>query len=71
MMTAKLATTGVDLALIQTQANDLNSQNLEYSEEITKASTMKQIASEAKRLGFVKVERIVSLTADIPIALGR
>lgn len=71
VMTAKLATTGAQLALIQSEEYNLASQNLAYTEKIAEASSMRRIASEAERLGFVRTERIISLTPDIPIALRR
>ncbi|MDP3954844.1 MAG: hypothetical protein Q8Q15_00585 [bacterium] len=71
VMTAKLATTGADLALIQSEEYNLAAQNLVNMEKIAQASSMRRITSEAERLGFVKADKIVSLTPDIPIALRR
>ncbi len=67
-LTAKLATTGVDLAKIEKETTQLTDQNLFIEEKASEFSSLTRVASEAGKLGFLPVERMVSLSLKLPIA---
>lgn len=69
LMSAKLATTGVELTQIANQSQDLTSRNRQYEELITGKSSFQRISSEATKLGLEPSKKIVNLASEIPIAL--
>lgn len=69
LMSAKLATTGVELTQIANQSQSLTGQNCQYEELITETSSFQRISSEAVKLGLGPSKKVVSLVSEVPIAL--
>ncbi|MDP3888760.1 MAG: hypothetical protein Q8Q24_01815 [bacterium] len=69
LLTAKLATSGTDLAKIEVQTQQITGENRQLKEEIVSLSSLNRIASEAAKLGFNKTGKVVTLGPDVPIAL--
>lgn len=69
VLTARLATTGVKLAKIETTSGQLIQENRILSEGITENSSLVKISSEAARLGFIKGTKIANFALQVPVAL--
>lgn len=65
-----LAVNGDKLRQLEEKASLLEQENKILSEEIYRLGSLKRINDEAKNLGFVKADKILSLTSQVPVALG-
>lgn len=68
-LTAKLATSGTKLAQFEKDSQQLSEKNHLLNDQILKLSSLTRISSEAAKLGFLRTEKIVTLSLEVPVAL--
>ena len=69
LFSARLATSGTNLAQTEVKSQQLIDQNRVLNQEIIEHSSLIKISSEAAKLGLVKNEKVVNLTLEVPVAL--
>lgn len=69
LLSARLATSGTNLAQAEVKSQQLIDQNRLLNKEIIEHSSLIKISSEAAKLGLVKNEKVVNLTLEVPVAL--
>lgn len=67
----RLATAGERVKKFETEAESLAQENVFLNEEISKMGSLSRISSEAAKLGLERASRILHLTPQIPVALGK
>lgn len=65
----RLATLGGVINLCENKAIQLEQENLKMAEEISQAGSLAKISFRAEELGFVRANKVVHLTPQIPVAL--
>lgn len=63
-MSAKLATTGADLAKIESETKKLLYENQYYDEQISELTSFSHISQEAKVQGYIPQTKAISLIQD-------
>jgi len=70
-MSAKLATTGAELARIDSETKFFLYENRYYEEQISELSSFRHINVKAKAEGYIPATKIVSLIQEeVPVALN-
>jgi cell division protein FtsL len=67
----RLATAGKLVAELESQAAELRTENDQLREVINQEGSLLAVLKKAESLGFKSIEKIVYLTSEVPVALGR
>lgn len=65
----RLATLGGVINLCENKAIQLEQENLKMTETISQMGSLSKIFLKAEELGFVRANKVVHLTPQIPVAL--
>lgn len=63
-----LATSGIELAKLQTDIQKYKKQNAILNEKVLYLGSLTKIASEAGQLGFVNTTKTIDISSPLPIA---
>lgn len=68
LVSLRLAGRGQDLAALEEEARSLSQENQRMRSQLSEAAALSKIASTAAELGFIKPEKLLFLTPQIPVA---
>jgi cell division protein FtsL len=66
----RLATTGIKIAKIETDIEQLTQENADIKQQIASASALRTIQSKAKQLGFTQTVKPIYLDSAPKVAIG-
>lgn len=66
----RLATSGEQVRLLETEISSLEKENNKLSAEINQIASLSRIASEAEKMGLIKATIVLRLTPEIPVAMS-
>lgn len=67
----RLATAGEKVEQFEIRTVQIEQENSLLKEKIGQMGALSRISQEAKKLGLVRTSKILYLTSQIPVALGR
>lgn len=70
VITHRLATAGETVREIEIKASRIEDKNGLLRQEINQLGSLKRIAQEAEKLGFVPNRNLLHLTPEIPVAMN-
>lgn len=70
VITHQLATAGEAVKESETEASRLEEKNELLSQEINQLGSLRRIAQDAEKLGFVRNTNLLHLTPEVPVAMN-